>query len=163
MCWTACYCGWVLTINIDMQHDKLESYILITCACAWWLTFIYMFIRWSTVCHSWPWWVVSRRDRYNQIALCGRYLFFNSPPCRPLCSILIYSALLLRVHSASLSFMVDHIARPRGILVIAVVLCLTHYITDFYTYSTYFFTAIFLTPPYTLPFYFFCPKTQRRH
>ena len=158
MCWTACYCGWVLTINIDMQHDKLESYILITCACAWWLMFIYMFVRWSTVCHSWPWLsCISPRQIQSNSSLWSLFVF-NSPPCRPLCSILIYSALLLSVHSASLSFMVEYGACPRGISIIAVVLCLTHYITDFYTYSTNFFTAIFLTPPNTFAVYFFCPK-----
>ena len=163
MCWTACYCGWVLAINIDMQHDKLESYIFWTCACAWWLTFIYMFVRWSTVCHSRPWLsCISPRQIQSNSSLWSLFVF-NSPPCRPLCSILIYSALLLSVHSASLSFMVDHIACPRGISIMLVVLCLTHYITDFYTYSINFFTAIFLATPNTLPAYFFCPKTQRRH
>ena len=91
MCWTACYCGWVLAINIDMQHDKLESYIFWTCACAWWLTFIYMFVRWSTVCHSWPWLsCISPRQIQSNSSLWSLFVF-NSPPCRPLCSILIYS------------------------------------------------------------------------
>ena len=100
---------------------------------------------------------ISPRQIQSNSSLWSLFVF-NSPPCRPLCSILIYSALLLSVHSASLSFMVDHIACPRGISIMLVVLCLTHYITDFYTYSTYFFTAIFLTTPNTLPVYFFCPK-----
>ena len=83
--------------------------------------------------------------------------------CASPSSILIYSALLLIVHSGSLSYIVEQSACPRGISIIAVVLCLKQYITEFYTYSTNFFTAIFLTPPNTFAAYFFCPKIQRRH
>ena len=106
-------------------------------------------------------WAVSRRGRHNQIAIFYRYLLFTFhilDHCASPFHILIYSALLLSIHSGSLCLIVEYSACPRGMFVMLVVLCLTYNITEFYIVSINFFTAIFLTPPNTCTAYFFCPK-----